>query len=360
MPCYDVFPLAFYDLCDTVGKRLPLNALARVNGFPVCRLGNFKFLFYLSKAAGPRGIVGNAFIRLVLPSVGWLCIFCAVTATGQTMPRVLTSLQGFSLGQYRETAVNYLKAPADKGRFADGFGYEVFDLRTESGAPLRLTVGFTAEEPEQIWSLCLTGRAGQLPIKGLSLGADSALTLSLAGKPSTISNLPDAGKTRWEYDDANYTLTMDGGVLSAFQITDEPGKWHFNAPAFGLQVLGPLVQDFSGNKRAAMALRLAPDIEVLDSSSAYSFEQPLNEEIRSDYSGIFSMLSDPEYGLPALKKVHPADMEVLERAGNDAEHPMQAIFLNGNYPIRELIFRHSYGRWLLWEVRLNNFAHTID
>jgi hypothetical protein len=133
---------------------------------------------------------------------------------------VVTDLNGFRLGQYRETATNELGKPFQQGKYKDGFGYEVFLLKPDTS--LYMVFEYAARDTAIIWSLQISGNdtTTDIGFKGFKLGIDKNQVQQLLGKPDKKEDIGDYGK-KWTYDKTNYSVEISKrGTLSSVKIRD--------------------------------------------------------------------------------------------------------------------------------------------
>ena len=137
-------------------------------------------------------------------AITFLLLFTLLEANGQT---TITDLNGFKIGQYRETATNEFGKPIQQDKFEDGFEYEVFIVNPDSS--LYMVFEYAAGHTDLIWSIQISGinNTKDIGFKGLKLGIDKKEVERILGKPNKKDNIGEYGE-RWSFDKTNYTVEI--------------------------------------------------------------------------------------------------------------------------------------------------------
>jgi hypothetical protein len=192
---------------------------------------------------------------------------------------IVTDLNGFRLGQFRDVPKNELKIILQQDKFEDGFEYEIYPV--EKDTSVYMIFEYANFDLETIWSIQLTGN---------KMGFDCAFK--------------------------EYTKILN-----------------------------------SKNRKTISEL-LAPGIEIYKNDSVYFFKNSWRKEVETDESGIFNLVDET---LEKLNKVNPEDTLQYEEnmriaLGQDTKH-VAKFKVNNVYS--EIVFKYMFGRYVIWEIKLN-------
>lgn len=264
----------------------------------------------------------------------------------------VTDLNGFRLGQFREVPKFEFKTILQSDKFEDGYEYDAFLVTQDSS--VYMIFEYAKSDLNIIWSIQITGvKAGyDCHFKGLKFGMTSKEVVKILGKPSTIVDIEKNGK-RWEYDNTNYSIEINpNGKLSSIKIINKSDEFY---PEIDIKEIPTFTQysnilESSDNK--AISEILAPDIEIYKNDSTYYFKNSFDNEIENDNSRLFRLINEMSH---LIKQINPSDSLQYEENVRLVLHqdPMHVakLHLNGNYS--EIVFKWIFGRYLIWEMKIN-------
>lgn len=265
---------------------------------------------------------------------------------------IVKDLNGFRLGQHRIVPKNELKNIFKQDKFEDGFEYEVYPV--EEDMSVYMVFEYADYNLQTIWSIQLTGikKGFDCSFKGLKLGMSMKEIEKKLGKPSSIKDAGEYGKT-WIYDNANYTIEINPeGYLAGVKIMDASNKFFPSPDLDKIPSFDKYTQTLNSKNRKKIAELLAPSIEIYKNDSTYFFKKSLDKEIRTDESKIFSLVAE---AVEKLNKVNPKDtLQYTENMrvalGKNALHVAKFTVNDVSY---EIVFKYMFGQYLIWEIKLN-------
>lgn len=133
----------------------------------------------------------------------------------------ITSLFGYKLGQERNEIKKKLGEPFKKGKFDDGYEYEVFLVNPDTS--LYIVFEYNIKNLNKVWSIQISGKdyKKDVGIKSTKLGIDKDQVEKLFGKPDNVENIGKYG-TKWTYKTSNLSLEVNlDGLLSSIKILGE-------------------------------------------------------------------------------------------------------------------------------------------
>lgn len=264
--------------------------------------------------------------------------------SGQT---AIMHLNGFKIGQYRETARNEFGKPIQNGKYEDGFEYEVFIIKPDTS--LYMVFEYAAGHTDVIWSIQVSGSniTANLDFKGLKLGFDEKEVQRVLGKPDKKDDVGDYGE-RWSYDKTNYTVEISkSGKLSSVKITD---NYSSDKPDLSkLPKFDNVVKLLNSKNNADIASILAPGIEIYYKKQTMFFGKSLKTEIETDYSKIFQTIREISNG---LDKINISDVNSYEENmrlsfGQNSKH---VVKIKTGHTIKEIVFEYINKQYLIWEI----------
>ncbi len=275
----------------------------------------------------------------------FLFLFLALfKVSGQT---TVTNLNGFQIGQYRETAINEFGKPFQKDKYEDGFEYETFIINTDGS--LYMVFEYAAGHTDVIWSVQISGEntTTDIGFKGLKLGLDGAEVERVLGIAYKKDNIGEYGE-RWSYDNTNYSVEISkNGKLSSVKITD---NYSTNTPDVNkLPKFNNVVKLLSSTNNADIASILAPGIEIYYKDKIMFFGKSLQTEIETDYSRIFQTI---RVMIKNLDKIKTSDENSYEEnirvaLGQNTKHVAK---IKTGHTIKEIVFEYINGKYLIWEI----------
>lgn len=147
-----------------------------------------------------------------------LFFMCSLQLFGQTP---VTGLFGFKLGQSRAEVKKKLGEPFQKGKFDDGFEYEVFLANKDTS--LYLVFEYNLKDLGKVWSIQVSGKdySREIGFKSVKLGIDKRKVEELFGKPDFVKDIGKYG-SQWNYNSSKLSLEINrDGVLSSVKILDK-------------------------------------------------------------------------------------------------------------------------------------------
>lgn len=259
---------------------------------------------------------------------------------------VVTDLNGFRLGQFREVATNELGKPFQQGKYEDGFQYEVFLLKPDTS--MYMVFEYAAGDTNVIWSIQISGynTTSDIGFKGFKLGIDKKEVLQLLGKPDKKDNIGDYGE-KWNYDKTNYSVEISkNGKLSSVKIRDT----YSNKPpdVSKLPKFDTVIKLLNSKNNADIAGILAPGIEIYYKDRTLFFEKSLKTEIETDHSKIFKTIREISTG---LDKINTSDEKTYEENIRMAlgQNPKHVVKIKG-HKVKEIVFEYVNGQYLIWEI----------
>lgn len=228
-----------------------------------------------------------------------LLLLTLFEANGQT---AVTELNGFRIGQYRETAANEFGKPVQQDKYEDGFEYEAFIINPDKS--LYMVFEYAAEHKNIIWSIQISGNntTTDIGFNGLKLGQDKKEVLRVLGKPEKKDFIAEYGE-KWSYDKTNYSVEISkNGKLSSVKITD---NYSSNTPVVSkLPKFDNVAKLLSSKKNADIASILAPGFEIYYKDQTMFFGKSLKTEMETDYSKLFQTIREISNG---LNKINTSD-----------------------------------------------------
>lgn len=273
-----------------------------------------------------------------------LLLITLFKVNGQT---TITDLNGFRIGQYRETATNEFGKPFQQNKFDDGFEYEVFIIKPDTS--LYMVFEYAAGHTDIIWSIQVSGsnKTEDIGFKGLKLGLDKKEVERVLGKPDKKDDMGDYGE-KWSYYKTNYSVEISkSGKLSSVKITD---NYSSNTPDVNkLPKFDNVVKLLSSKNNADIVSILAPGVEIYYQDQTMFFSKSLKTEIETDYSKIFQTIREISRGLEKIKTSDESSYEENIRV-ELGQNPKHVIKIKTGHAIKEIVFDYINGQYLIWEI----------
>jgi hypothetical protein len=274
----------------------------------------------------------------------FLLLFTLIEVSGQT---TVTDLNGFRIGQYRETPTNEFGKPIQQDKYEDGFEYEVFIIKPDTS--LYMVFEYAAGHTDVIWSIQISGnnKTTDIGFKGLKLGLDKKEVERVLGKPDKKDDMGEYGE-KWSFDKTNYTVEISkSGKLSSVKITD---NYSGNTPDVSkLPRFDNIVKLLSSKSNADIASILSPGIEIYFKDQTMFFGKSLKTEIETDYSKIFQTIREISKGLDKIKTTDENSYEENMRVAL-GQNPKHVIKIKTGHVIKEIVFEYNNGQYLIWEI----------
>lgn len=274
----------------------------------------------------------------------FLLLLTLLKVSGQT---AVTELNGFRIGQYRETATNEFGKPVQHDKYEDGFEYEAFVINADTS--LYMVFEYAAGHTDIIWSIQISGSntTTNIGFKGLKLGLDKKEVERVLGKPDKKDDMGEYGE-KWSYDKTNYSVEISkSGKLSSVKITD---NYSSNTPDVNkLPKFANVIKLLTSKNNADIASLLAPGIEIYYKDQILFFGKSLKTEIRTDNSKIFQTIREISKG---LDKINTSDENSYEEnmrmtLGQNIKH---VVKIKTGHIVKEIVFEYINGQYLIWEI----------
>lgn len=261
-------------------------------------------------------------------------------------------LNGFGLGQFREVPKNELNVILQSDKFEDGFEYEIFLVEKDTSA--YMIFEYANYDLNAIWSIQLTGTQNGFDcgFKGLKLGMTSKEIKSILGEPTSIQDAGEYGD-KWVYDKTNYTLEISKeGKLGGIKIIDMSRDF-FPEPDFKkIPSYEEYSKIFNSGNRNEISNLLAPGMEIYKNDSVFFFKNSINNEIQNDKSGIFDLVEEMT---EIINKTNFKDTLQYEENMRISEFQgiMHVAKFNIDNKYYEIVFKYLFGKYLVWEMKIN-------
>ena len=264
---------------------------------------------------------------------------------------IVTDLNGFRLGQFRDVPKNELKIILQQDIFEDGFEYEIYPV--EKDTSVYMIFEYANFDLETIWSIQLTGNkmGFDCAFKDLKLGMSVNEIENKLGKPSSIEDAGEYGE-KWVYDKTNFTLEVKPDrTLGGIKIIDMSHDFFPDPDLKKIPSFKEYTKILNSKNRKTISELLAPGIEIYKNDSVYFFKNSWKKEVETDESGIFNLVDET---LEKLNKVNPEDTLQYEENmriafGQDTKH-VAKFKVNNVYS--EIVFKYMFGRYVIWEIKL--------
>jgi hypothetical protein len=274
----------------------------------------------------------------------FLLLFTLLKVSGQS---AVTELNGFRIGQYRETATNEFGKPVRHDKYEDGFEYEAFIINADTS--LYMVFEYAAGHTDVIWSIQISGNntTTDIGFKGLKLGLDKKEVERVLDKPDKKDDMGEYGE-KWSYEKTNYSVEISkSGKLSSVKITD---NYSSNTPDVNkLPKFANVIKLLTSKNNADIASIVAPGIEIYYKDQTMFFNKSLKTEIETDYSKIFQTIREISKGLAQIKTTDENSYEENMRValGQNIKH---VIKIKTGHTIKEIVFDYINGQYLIWEI----------
>lgn len=210
-----------------------------------------------------------------------------------------------------------------------------------------MVFGYHKDYPNHIHSVQLTGTTDRaLPFRGLRLGDPWERVRGVLGEPDGRFEVDDPKVTRYEYDEANFSVEIDGdGRLFSIRLhtsteivanlPEADNPW----PGFKAAVLGG---DF-----AALAEWLRPDIEVFIDGGVLSIGRRYRDFVQAPDPALQAALLATDGSVrAALARDEPEQLlRGIEKVGIGPVYKFPAGSL-----LEEIVFLPYAGRYRVYEI----------
>jgi len=278
-------------------------------------------------------------------------IFLTLESFGQTF---YSNLNGFKLGQYRETAKNELGNPIKYGKYEDGFVYEAYLLKPDTTQ--YVIFEYAAKDTNVIWSIQVTGINGlaDLGVEKAELGIDKVQTEKIFGKPNSKENIGEYGK-QWNYDKRNLSLEINTkGRFSSLKILDNANSIFTNGPDLKkIPTFDSIRTTLSSGNNEKILNMLSGDVEIYRNDSTYYFKKSFFTEQNSDYSKVISLIKNISSDLSSVN-VNDSDEYEENMRLTLGEDPKHVIKILKGHKIKEIVLKYYGGQYLIYEINAND------
>lgn len=277
----------------------------------------------------------------------FLLLFLILTSFEVSGQTTVTDLNGFRIGQYRESVTKELGKPLQSGKYEDNFEYEVLLIKPDTS--LYMVFQYAVEKADIIWSIQISGNNSETDIgfKGLKLGLDKKEVERVLGKADQKDDIGEYGE-KWSYNQTNYSVEISKmGKLSSIKISD---NYSSNTPDVSkIPKFDNVVKLLSSKNNAEIARILAPGIEIYYKDQTMFFAKSLKTEIETDYSKVFQTIREISKG---LNKINTSDEDSYEENMrlSMGQNPKHVIKIKKGHTIKEIVFDYINGQYLIWEI----------
>jgi hypothetical protein len=271
-------------------------------------------------------------------------LFWALQVAAQS---VVTDLNGFRLGQFREAPKNDLGNPMHADKYEDGFEYEIYLLKPDSS--VYMIFEYAVDKTDVIWSIQISGKDSLMDIgfKGLKFGVDRAEVERVLGLPTEKFDLSEYGE-RWEYSNLNYSIELNpAGKLTSVKIKDNYSD--LLPDVSKLPDVKSVIDMLTTVSNPQLASYLSPGIEIHNKEKLIFFKHKFEKEVINDVSKVFETIRVMGKGLDKLfqakHKAYEEQMRVQE-----GQHMLHVIKILKPHPIKEIVFKYDNGKYVIWEI----------
>ena len=268
-------------------------------------------------------------------------------------PASQRALNGFVLGQHKETVTNTFTELLQEGTAANGQTYNAFSLDPEHRA--YMVFQYSVNRPDYLYSIQVTGDPGtnMRPFLGLRLGDPKADVLSQLGNPTSVDPIPEAHVERLEYGpERNFSVEIDS-LGRVFSIRIMANRGFEDQPSFGdVPSMDDVKELLADSDPDALLGVLAADVEVFRGAAVYSFERAARLDLADSTS---RMAQELFAGPGSLRKVLTSKVirgaESSVRVYDDSSrYPNVVYAFSDDGPLVEIVFTADSGAWRIWEV----------
>jgi hypothetical protein len=274
-----------------------------------------------------------------------LLLFTVCNVRAQT---IVTELNGFRIGQFRETATNEYGKPIEGGKYEDDYEFDVFIIEPENQG-LYMVFEYAASNKDIIWSIQVggTNSAVDIGFKGLRLGQDKKEVQSVLGKPDKKEDVDVYGQ-KWSYDNTNYSIEFGkGGKLSSVKITNNYSS--MKPDVNKLPKFEDVVKLLNSSSNAEIAGILSPGIEIYYKDKVMFFGKSFRTEIEKDNSKIYQTIREISKD---LEGINTADLSVYEEniRIESGKNPKHVIKIKKDHVIKEIVLEYVNGQYVIWKI----------
>lgn len=285
-----------------------------------------------------------------------LGVLIAAPSVVAQQPGSQRALNGFVLGQYKETVANTLDELLQEGTTSSGQSYQAFSLDPEHRA--YMVFQYSQVRPDHLYSIQVTGDPGtnMRSFLGLRLGDPRAKVFTRLGNPVSVFRNPQTRLDRLEYGpERNFSVEIDSlGQLFSIRVIGYKGFG--DDPAFEDEPSLDHLRDLlAGTDIDALLDALAGDMEVFRGDFVYSFKRAARLDLADSTSRMARELFAGRGSLrEALTPGVIRQAEFAVRVYDDRSlYPRLVYTFSGSGPLAEMLFTADAGAWRLWEVRFN-------
>jgi hypothetical protein len=281
-----------------------------------------------------------------------------ITATSVVaqQPGSQRALNGFVLGQHKETVANTFDELLQEGTTPSGQTYQAFGFDREHQAYMLFQ--YSQDNPDYLYSIQLTGDPGTntRPFLGLQLGDSRAKVLARLGNPVSVTQNPELHLEQLEYGpERNFSVEVDSlGQLFSIRIIGYNGFGNQPEPE-DLPTLAQVKELVAGTDIDALLDLLAGDVEVFRGNSVYSYRRAARLDLADNTSRMArELFSGPGSLREALTAEVIRGAEFTVRVYEDSSrYPGLLYTFSDNGPLAEMLFTAEAGAWRLWEIKFN-------
>jgi hypothetical protein len=303
---------------------------------------NFAALVSIIKTILKTREHSNQMNKLCLVFIILASVFVSIKAQ-----EVVTDLNGFRIGQYRETASNAFGKPFKQEKLADNWEHEAFIVNEDNG--VYMIFQYHPKQNDLIWSIQITGDDPLLNFgfKNLRFGIDKSAVGKILGKPERKVDIGEYGN-RWNYDKTNYSIEISAkGKLSSIKIHN---NYLDETPDIKKRpIFKDVIKTLQTGKNSEIAELLSPGMEIYYKKQTLFFNKSWKNEIETDFSHVFAAIKELAVG---LEKINTSDINVYEEnmRFTMGQNPKHVVKIKSGHIIKEIVFQFSNGKFRIWEV----------
>jgi hypothetical protein len=283
------------------------------------------------------------YFKLAL-SVCFICILSiAAVAQNNSNPH---ELQGFLLGQRRNTIEKVLGKPLQVQEASDGWVDVAFQQNGSKENYLVFSFAKSGNEPAAAIQYTGAPTPGMRPFLGLRLGDSVDKVVSVAGKPSLTKASEEEGTLQYDYEGRNFSFEIDTAKrLSSIRISDTGKR---RGPAIpNLELLRAAASNCNIEELLNL---LSGDLEVYRGKESLMFERSAVDDLskpgkmREAICGNSRSLKSAFLAGDALQG--DPNLRITEKGPSGP-----VIKFPESKTLKEIFFKEEAGEWRVYEIQ---------
>jgi len=259
-------------------------------------------------------------------------------------------LNGFVIGQHRDSLKEAFGNPYDERKTDDGWVYLTYMLREKPFA--YMTFKFPANDLDHLISVQIAGDGStpMAPFAGVRLGASADEVKRKIGRPSNTQRLADPPVEVWKYEKRNYSFEFDAGKkLVSIQIYGfdgfaDPPRWPSPLPWNDVQTR------LRSTDLDSLMTTFSPDAEIYQASELFWIDNSMRK-VLSDPKSLFRR--GLALVVTALRHELAREPEEINVRMWPESGRMGAVYkFPAGAPVVEIVLIPHAGEWRVWEIKL--------